>query len=259
MYPSPENLYPSCWLGQYKMLSFQQHSIGMNIPSDPHVVWICLYHDHGFLSGAITDVMMPTDNHPDMSREDHRFASFLNWPGTPSPSLLADAGFYYTGVGNQVKCFSCGGTVSNWDSTMPDKVHRERFPFCALVNNREHTHQPWVPSMRTVRLAEEVMPDLFNSSGPAPNMMGMALLNNTTETEAATQRQRPRLAAASSRPSMASTGATQVSLWLYLWFEKAFILPLFPWRCSMLKACIRHGISGYFNSLAPERFEWNFI
>ena len=61
-----------------------------------------------------------------------RRVSFSNpsrpWPHSPatapSPTILADAGFYYTGDGDRVKCFHCGLVLHSWlASGMPYHAH----------------------------------------------------------------------------------------------------------------------------------------
>ncbi|KAF4529125.1 hypothetical protein B566_EDAN017188 [Ephemera danica] len=44
--------------------------------------------------------------------------SFINWPvhHPKSATELADAGFFYTGCGDRVICFHCGGGVKDWMS-----------------------------------------------------------------------------------------------------------------------------------------------
>lgn len=73
-----------------------------------------------------------------MNSERIRRRTFQNWP-TIAPvdsQRIARAGFYYTGHGLNVQCFSCGGTISEWQ--FGDKVmakHRLLDPRCPFVLN----------------------------------------------------------------------------------------------------------------------------
>ncbi|CAC5392019.1 unnamed protein product [Mytilus coruscus] len=45
-----------------------------------------------------------------------RIRSYSNWTRTyPKPVVLADAGFYYTGIEDVVQCFYCGLKLRRWD------------------------------------------------------------------------------------------------------------------------------------------------
>ncbi|NXT41721.1 XIAP ligase, partial [Pelecanoides urinatrix] len=106
---------------------------------------------------------------PAMCREETRLNSFHNWPFNSqlTPKELANAGFYYTGVGDQVACFCCGGKLKKWEpSDRAWSEHKRHFPKCFFVlgqdvgnvpsesipaepgrsglNNAQH---PWNPSM----------------------------------------------------------------------------------------------------------------
>lgn len=54
---------------------------------------------------------------PEYAIETARLRSFAEWPRhmKQRPEQLAEAGFFYTGVGDRVKCFSCGGGLKDWD------------------------------------------------------------------------------------------------------------------------------------------------
>lgn len=54
---------------------------------------------------------------PEYAIETARLRSFAEWPRhmKQKPLQLAEAGFFYTGVGDRVKCFSCGGGLKDWD------------------------------------------------------------------------------------------------------------------------------------------------
>lgn len=74
----------------------------------------------------------------DFSCELYRMSTFSTFPlNTPvSERSLARAGFYYTGVKDKVKCYSCGLMLDNWkkgDSAM-DK-HRQLYPSCSFVQS----------------------------------------------------------------------------------------------------------------------------
>ncbi|XP_002020978.2 death-associated inhibitor of apoptosis 1 [Drosophila persimilis] len=55
--------------------------------------------------------------HPEYAVESTRLRSFEEWPRNlkQKPMQLAEAGFFYTGVGDRVRCFSCGGGLKDWD------------------------------------------------------------------------------------------------------------------------------------------------
>ncbi|CAG9562708.1 unnamed protein product [Danaus chrysippus] len=73
-----------------------------------------------------------------MNREANRMNTFTNWPTSApvEPSRIAKAGFFYTGHGTEVQCFSCGRKISEWNYA--DQVmwrHRTLEPNCAFVVN----------------------------------------------------------------------------------------------------------------------------
>ncbi|CRK95837.1 CLUMA_CG009286, isoform A [Clunio marinus] len=55
--------------------------------------------------------------HPEFAVEAKRLESYEDWPKTmrQKPQQLSDAGFYYTGKGDRVCCFSCGGGLKDWE------------------------------------------------------------------------------------------------------------------------------------------------
>ena len=76
-----------------------------------------------------------------------RLASFVNWPqGTPvRPEDLAAAGFYYTGRSDNVRCFSCGGSLRGWEpGDAAWSEHAQYFPSCDFLreNAPAHVHKP---------------------------------------------------------------------------------------------------------------------
>ncbi|CAH1181770.1 unnamed protein product [Phyllotreta striolata] len=66
-----------------------------------------------------------------------RLATFQNWPRSMKqrPSDLAEAGFYYTGIGDQTLCFHCGGGLKDWEENdNPWEQHALWFSKCVFVN-----------------------------------------------------------------------------------------------------------------------------
>lgn len=60
-------------------------------------------------------------------------------PAGQTAQKLAEAGFYYIGPDDNVKCFCCGGSLKRWQSTdSPWAEHFRWFPHCQLLqaNNR---------------------------------------------------------------------------------------------------------------------------
>nr|CAD7426842.1 unnamed protein product [Timema monikensis] len=76
-----------------------------------------------------------------------RFKSFDGWPLSlkQRPGKLSEAGFYYTGKGDQTVCFHCGGGLKDWeDEDDPWMEHALWFSKCAyvlLVKGRQFVEQ----------------------------------------------------------------------------------------------------------------------
>ena len=73
-----------------------------------------------------------------MNMELIRLGSFQNFPAsrTVSTLKLARHGFYYSGEGDMVICFACGGQKQNWRSEdIIDDVHRSLSPNCPLLTS----------------------------------------------------------------------------------------------------------------------------
>lgn len=75
-----------------------------------------------------------------MHHEVLRLSSFIDYPTTASgwPSALARAGFYYDGSVDETRCFSCKGTVRQWQSgDDPFDEHSRKFGDCLFILGQE--------------------------------------------------------------------------------------------------------------------------
>ena len=91
----------------------------------------------GDLSGLGHYVSLYCDR-SDMHQRDVRSRTYILWPGWAPPSVLpdqlADAGLFFTGQDDTVRCYSCRETFSAWkEGDVPLEVHRRRSPACPAV------------------------------------------------------------------------------------------------------------------------------
>lgn len=78
--------------------------------------------------------------HPNYAIEGNRITTFnnSNWPAYKhqTPKLLAQAGFFYAGFGDNVKCFFCDGGLKNWEpGDNPWEEHTRWYPSCPFVKS----------------------------------------------------------------------------------------------------------------------------
>ncbi|KAM3964935.1 death-associated inhibitor of apoptosis 2 [Aphomia sociella] len=74
--------------------------------------------------------------HPTRASLAARLATFERWPAdrTQAPMALAEAGFFYTGTDDQVRCFYCDGGLGKWEAgDAPWSEHAHWFPHCGYV------------------------------------------------------------------------------------------------------------------------------
>lgn len=74
--------------------------------------------------------------HPEYVNKTMRMDSFKLWPKSmlQKPEDLSDAGFFYTGKGDIVKCFSCNGSLKDWEDEKPWEEHAYWFEKCEYLN-----------------------------------------------------------------------------------------------------------------------------
>ena len=76
---------------------------------------------------------------PHMRSTEMRIQTFLDnsstWPAhRATPTEIADAGMYYLGERDRVKCWYCNGGLQNWErDDLPWEEHAKWFPLCEFV------------------------------------------------------------------------------------------------------------------------------
>lgn len=70
----------------------------------------------GLMMGEQSAMRRP--EYPNYAIEADRLKSYEDWPTSlkQKPKQLSDAGFFYTGKSDRVKCFSCGGGLKDWEA-----------------------------------------------------------------------------------------------------------------------------------------------
>lgn len=74
--------------------------------------------------------------YPDMENLKDRVISFRNWPlqMTQHPRDMAQAGFFYNGVGDTTTCFWCGKAVHEWRADEDPVVeHKKHYGKCKYI------------------------------------------------------------------------------------------------------------------------------
>jgi baculoviral IAP repeat-containing protein 7/8 len=76
------------------------------------------------------------NEYPEFLSPSTRLKTFENWPrkSTQKPEQLVDAGFFYMGIGDHVRCFSCGGVLKDWDvNDQPWEQHALWYKKCEYL------------------------------------------------------------------------------------------------------------------------------
>ncbi|AAP29821.1 inhibitor of apoptosis 3 [Choristoneura fumiferana multiple nucleopolyhedrovirus] len=96
---------------------------------------------------ATNQLPSPPPAHPKYAIEAARLRTFTEWPRglKQRPEKLAEAGFFYTGRSDKVKCFYCDGGLDNWEQDdEPWQQHALWFGRCAyvlLVKGRDYVQK----------------------------------------------------------------------------------------------------------------------
>lgn len=111
----------------------QRHSenFGKFCPLVRDVSDTLLWEDHSAPNGSYDPF------YDDMETEEQRLRSFQRnngWPAPVPPRKLAAAGFYFTGIGDTVKCFACDVSLAKWEAEDdPISEHVRNYPDCPFL------------------------------------------------------------------------------------------------------------------------------
>ncbi|XP_069825696.1 baculoviral IAP repeat-containing protein 2 [Dendropsophus ebraccatus] len=89
-----------------------------------------------FVSNSTRPSLRCSVSNVSMQTTSSRLKTFVNWPARipVTPKKLAEAGFYYVGRNDDVKCFCCDGGLRCWESgDDPWVEHAKWFPRCEYL------------------------------------------------------------------------------------------------------------------------------
>jgi len=118
----------------------------------------------------------------------HKFKERLNsfknvsWPNNikAQPVNLAEAGFYYIGPKDRVKCAYCEGKLRKWlKDDIPFKEHEKHFPDCFFVKNKNYLVKYMRSTFDNYITAEELMKIKRKEKGQLTKMNQCELAKNT--------------------------------------------------------------------------------
>ena len=95
-----------------------------------------------------------------MNLEYLRLSTYITYPMTAKASAtrLAKSGLFYQGRDDEVRCFSCKGTMSDWTwDVSPDEKHRSRHPHCLFMLGRDRSNIPYEPFFPDSNSSEEAL------------------------------------------------------------------------------------------------------
>ncbi|XP_046557212.1 baculoviral IAP repeat-containing protein 2-like [Haliotis rubra] len=124
-----------------------------------------------------------------MRHETMRLMTYTKWPSSSSqdPARLAEAGFFYTGSGDRVKCAFCLGVLKMWKlDDIPLTEHQSHFPYCRFLQGKEVGNIP-LSQGNPKEVAETTYQGRGNSHALVPccEIQGSVLPNAHTSTEEA--------------------------------------------------------------------------
>uniref|UniRef100_A0A3B3ZP33 RING-type domain-containing protein n=1 Tax=Periophthalmus magnuspinnatus TaxID=409849 RepID=A0A3B3ZP33_9GOBI len=142
-------------------------------------------------SGAITQQLpggasaLSNVSNPAMAQSEERLLTFVNWPSRipVRPDQLANAGFYYVGRNDDVKCFCCDGGLRCWESgDDPWVEHAKWFPRCEYLlqeKGQDFVHQIQARFPRLMQTIQHKSPLTVVHLAPGEERSEDAVMMNT--------------------------------------------------------------------------------
>lgn len=126
---------------------------------------------------SLEEIGLPQYSGPkrkDFLTVESRLGSYSVWPDRVSqkPNDLADAGFFYCGLSDHVRCFHCGNGLRNWEKDdVPWNEHARWYPECSYVLLKKG--QDFIDKVRRenppyIRTAPATKPSTSKTSCPSP-------------------------------------------------------------------------------------------
>lgn len=122
--------------------------------------------------------------YPNYAIEAKRLESYEDWPKfmKQKPKELSDAGFFYTGKSDRVKCFSCGGGLKDWEAEdEPWEQHGMWYSNCEylkLMKGEEYIVQ--CLAKKDNPSPSEQGSDVGPSNSPQPSTSGVTSVATTS-------------------------------------------------------------------------------
>nr|BDT62319.1 MAG: baculoviral IAP repeat-containing protein [Melicertus latisulcatus majanivirus] len=120
-----KRLSPNCKFYERKTVKYPTISFMFLYPDIPRIT----NNNYGILEHH-------TSKHEHYLDIEKRLESFKGWPHwlVQKPQDLAEAGFFYEGPNDSVRCFHCSGNIFNWEKEdIPWNMHAKWHPNCTYV------------------------------------------------------------------------------------------------------------------------------
>lgn len=125
---------------------------------------------------SLDEIGLPQYSGPkrkDYLTTESRLTSFVRWPDgvCQKPNELAEAGFFYCGLSDHVRCFHCGNGLRNWEKDdIPWNEHARWYPDCSYVLLKKG--QDFIDKVRRekppyIRTAPTTKPSTSKASSPS--------------------------------------------------------------------------------------------
>lgn len=118
---------------------------------------------------------------PELQKEGVRLMTYKSFPNSsPASALrLAQAGFFYTGEGDKVKCFCCGTVYQGWrPGDRPQDIHAAIAPSCPLVRGQDSSNIPLPEFSRVQNTANHDGPSLSERAVDTLELDGVYVKRN---------------------------------------------------------------------------------